>query len=173
MSSASIMCASERILSSPSPALAPSALPPGGPGAPMVLLPVFAPVKSTRKSGNAPTCMGRSDVRALLRRCRRNVEGRLYPGRDRKDRRRKLPAHIWRGRRKVVQLDGNRHVGEADSRQPCIRQGDYRDKWLALRLSVSELAIMHQMTPTGPANPLCGITLHPWKGLFPREPLAR
>jgi membrane dipeptidase len=43
MSSASIMCASERILSSPSPALAPSALPPGGPGGPDGPPPGFRP----------------------------------------------------------------------------------------------------------------------------------
>jgi hypothetical protein len=38
---------------------------------------------------------------------------------------------------------------------------------------MSDSAIMHQMTSTDPANPLCRITPHPWKGLFPRKPLPR
>ena len=53
------------------------------------------------------------------------------------------------GNPEVIHVDENRLIGEVLSNIVCwlpsIRYGDYRDKWLALKLSVSELAMMRQL----------------------------
>jgi hypothetical protein len=66
----------------------------------------------------------------------------------------------------------------AFGRMPIFQSLEQRFRLLKLRsaplLSLSELEITHQVTPTGPRIHWaeCRITWHPREGLFPREPLA-